>query len=81
MTPTATKQILSAAVTLPAGMARRVAKAIQAKEDPRARKLLENPIYDSAATDDFLEAAAAAMQSAVEAELLPMIESLLTADQ
>ena len=80
MKKSATKQILTAAAALPAGMARRVATAIQAAADPRAEKLLENPIYDSAATDDLLEAAAAAMQRAVEAELLPTLESYLTTD-
>lgn len=46
-----------------------VAAAIAGKADPRAKELLQQPIYD-----DLLEAAADAMQRAVEAELVPFIE-------
>lgn len=63
------RTILKAAADLPPKQARRVAGAIAGKADTRAKDLLQKPVYD-----DLLEAAADAMQRAVEMELVPFIE-------
>lgn len=84
-----TKQILTAAATLPAGMARRVAGAIMAAEAGEkrgeARQVFKHFVravrpgesWPSDTDDELLEAAAAAMRRAMERAALAQLETLL----
>jgi hypothetical protein len=72
---TRTRAILAAAADLPPAKARRIVSAIAAAETQDGKT---QDARDDASEDDPLETAAAAMQRALEAAILPELEAILT---